>query len=213
MLSSLCTSIRGVRAEEFSDIRSYATEFVVREVMMFGKTPEEMADSRMGVLLGDGFGQSIDMVAAELGVDARPREAHRPQLGGGHRTDRDAGRRPRPRARSPRSGSSGTAPSTASRSSPPRSTGSWARSTSTRPWTFGPDGQRFEVTIDGDPPARLVFHGIHPESLEAGVERNAGIVVTAMHCVNAIPYVCAAEPGIRTYLDLPLIAGRMAPAG
>ncbi len=75
-------------------------------------------------------------------------------------------------------------------------------------WSFGPEGQRFEATIDGDPPAKLIFHGLHPESLAAGVERNAGIVATAMHCVNAIPYVCAAEPGIRTYLDLPLIAGR-----
>jgi hypothetical protein len=31
-----------------------------------------------------------------------------------------------------------------------------------------------------------------------------------MHCVNAIPYVVRAEPGIRTYLDLPLLAGRAA---
>jgi hypothetical protein len=29
-----------------------------------------------------------------------------------------------------------------------------------------------------------------------------------MHCVNSIPYVCEAPPGIRTYLDLPLISGR-----
>ena len=40
------------------------------------------------------------------------------------------------------------------------------------------------------------------------LDRNQGIRATAMHCVNAIPYVCDAEPGIRTYLDLPLIAGR-----
>ena len=34
-----------------------------------------------------------------------------------------------------------------------------------------------------------------------------------MHCVNAIPYVCEAEPpGIKTYLDLPLLAGRGARA-
>jgi hypothetical protein len=26
--------------------------------------------------------------------------------------------------------------------------------------------------------------------------------------VNAVPYVVEAEPGIKTYLDLPLIAGR-----
>ena len=28
-----------------------------------------------------------------------------------------------------------------------------------------------------------------------------------MHLVNAIPYVCRAEPGLKTYLDLPLVAG------
>jgi hypothetical protein len=32
-----------------------------------------------------------------------------------------------------------------------------------------------------------------------------------MHCVNSVPYVCAAGPGIKTYLDLPLIAGRAHP--
>ena len=37
-----------------------------------------------------------------------------------------------------------------------------------------------------------------------------GIVATAMHCVSSVPYVCSAEPGIRTYLDLPLVAGRAA---
>jgi hypothetical protein len=29
-----------------------------------------------------------------------------------------------------------------------------------------------------------------------------------MHCVNAVPYVCRAEPGLRTYLEMPLVAGR-----
>ncbi|HMQ25875.1 MAG TPA: hypothetical protein PKA98_07800, partial [Acidimicrobiales bacterium] len=67
MLSSLCTDVRHVRAEEFSDIRSYATEFVVREIMMFGKSPEQAAQSGMADLLGHGFGQSIDMIAAAMG--------------------------------------------------------------------------------------------------------------------------------------------------
>ena len=209
MLSSLCTDIRGVRAEEFSDIRSYATEFVVREVMMFGKTPDEMSRSSMGALLGDGFGQSIDMVASEMGVTLDPVKTTTHQW----------------------------AVATAPIDTPvgvlePGTVAAqrfeWAGTVDGEPvivaavnwfmgeehldpaWTFGPEGQRFEVTIDGDPPARLVFHGLHPESLAAGIERNAGIVATAMHCVNAIPYVCQAEPGIRSYLDLPLIAGRMA---
>jgi hypothetical protein len=36
-------------------------------------------------------------------------------------------------------------------------------------------------------------------------------VVTANHCISAIPLVCEAGPGIKTYLDLPMITGRAAP--
>jgi hypothetical protein len=75
-------------------------------------------------------------------------------------------------------------------------------------WTFGEAGERFEVEVTGDPSVKLTFHGLHAETMINGLQHNAGIVATAMHCVNAIPYVCAAEPGIKTYLDLPLIAGR-----
>jgi 4-hydroxy-tetrahydrodipicolinate reductase len=35
-----------------------------------------------------------------------------------------------------------------------------------------------------------------------------GCLATGMRAVNAIPFVCAAEPGIFSTLDLPLIAGR-----
>jgi hypothetical protein len=79
-------------------------------------------------------------------------------------------------------------------------------------WSFGPEGERFEVEITGDPSCKVTFHGLHPESIEAGLERNPGIVATAVHCVSAVPFVCRAEPGIRTYLDLPLVAGRAAPS-
>ena len=39
----------------------------------------------------------------------------------------------------------------------------------------------------------------------------AGMIYTAMPATNAIPYVVAAPTGIRTYVDLPLIAGRAHP--
>ena len=55
--------------------------------------------------------------------------------------------------------------------------------------------------------------GYEPRTpIEEGLRRNPGIVATAMHCVNAVPYVCAAEPGLLTYLDLPLVSGRAAAA-
>jgi 2,4-diaminopentanoate dehydrogenase len=78
-------------------------------------------------------------------------------------------------------------------------------------WAFGDRGERFEVEITGDPSVSLTFKGLQPETIAQGLVRNPGVVVTANHCVNAIPDVCAAEPGIKTYLDLPLFAGRPAP--
>ena len=66
-----------------------------------------------------------------------------------------------------------------------------------------------DTAFDAAPPLRASFHGMHPASVEtADLDNNEGILATAMHCVNAIPYVVAAEPGIRTYLDLPLMPGR-----
>jgi hypothetical protein len=64
------------------------------------------------------------------------------------------------------------------------------------------------VEVTGDPNCLTTFKKLHPESVAAGLMRNPGIVATAMHCVNAIPYVCRADPGLMTYLDLPLVAGR-----
>ena len=54
------------------------------------------------------------------------------------------------------------------------------------------------------------FRKLHPHSIEEGLRRNPGVVATAMHCVNAVPYVCAAAPGLLTYLEMPLVAGRAA---
>jgi len=78
-------------------------------------------------------------------------------------------------------------------------------------WNFGPEGERFEVEVRGDPDCFVTIKGWQPASVEAGLVRNPGIVATALHCVNSIPYVVAAPPGIRTYVDLPLVAGRAHP--
>ena len=67
---------------------------------------------------------------------------------------------------------------------------------------------RFEVGIDAAPPLEVTFHGFHPPSIDTDLAHNEGIIATAIHCVNSVPYVVAAEPGILTYLDLPLMPGR-----
>jgi hypothetical protein len=78
-------------------------------------------------------------------------------------------------------------------------------------WTLGAAGERYEIELKGDPDLFVTLKGMQPETPEEGWVRNPGVVATANHCVNSIPYVVRAEPGIRTYLDLPVIAGRAHP--
>lgn len=206
-LSALCTNVRHVLAEEFSDIRNYAAPFVVREIMMFGKTPEMARQSPMAALLGDGFGQSIDMIADTLGfaLDAEKRTAH--EIAVATRTiDTPVGPIDAGTVAAQRftwQGTVGGKPVITARTN-------WfmGEADFDPPWRLG--GERFEVRFDADPPLHVTFEGLHPERVGEGLDRNPGILATAMHCVNAIPYVCAAAPGIKSYLDLPLIAGRAA---
>jgi hypothetical protein len=178
--------------------------------MLFGATPEHARTSIMTAALGAGFRQSVRMVAEVLGcaLDDEIRTTHE------------------------------VAVATAPIDSPigPIEPGlvaaqrfRWQGTVDGEPvvtaavnwlmgqdhldpaWSFGPGGERFEVEVTGDPGSLTTFHGLHPDSIEEGRRRNPGIVATAMHCVNAIPYVCAAEPGLVTYLDLPPVAGRAAP--
>jgi hypothetical protein len=76
-------------------------------------------------------------------------------------------------------------------------------------WTFGTEGQRYEMEVRGNPDITIVVKGF--QSLVGGEGPEYGIVGTAAHCVNSVPAVCAAEPGILTMLELPLISGMAAP--
>lgn len=209
-IAALSRAVTHVRAEEFSDIRSYGAADVIRNIMLFGKTPEQAKTSPMLMLLTEGFSQSIEMIADAMGfaLDPEIRSTHEVSV-----------------ATAPIDSPIG--PIEPGLVAAQRFT--WEGLVKGQPvitartnwfmgeehldpaWNFGPEGERFEVEITGDPSVKTTFHGLQPESIAAGLERNPGIVATAVHCVSAIPYVCSAEPGIKTYLDLPLVTGRAAP--
>ena len=210
MVSSLSSAISHVRAEEFSDIRTYNAPFVVREVMGFGLTPEQAMGGPMAALLEGGFKASVRMITDELGFAAEPRI----------RSTQDVAIAVRGTDELIVPMEAGTVAARRFR---------WEAIVDDRPvvtaavnwlmceveldppWTLGPEGERFEVEITGDPTVSLTFKGLQPETVAEGLIRNPGVVATANHCISAIPYVCEAGPGIKTYLDLPLIAGRAAP--
>ena len=210
MFSALSSAVTFVRGEEFSDIRTYNAPDVVRHIMMFGGKPEEAMDGPMLGLLSGGFIQSVRMCVDALGFAAEPRI----------RTSQEI------------------AVATAPIDSPigviepghvagqrfvweafvgdtcvVRIAVNWMMGEENLdpPWEFGPQGERFEVEVQGDPSCFVTIKGWQPDTVEEGLVRNPGVTATAFHCVNSIPYVVAAEPGIKTYLDLPLIAGRAHP--
>jgi hypothetical protein len=202
-LSAMCMNVRHVRAEEFSDIRNYPTDMVVREVMLFGKDPETASKSPMIDILGHGFMQSIDMVCAELGwtLDAEKISKHEWAVA---TTDMDTpvGVIEKGTVAAQRFTWQGTV------DGEPVMTVrvNWLMGSEhlDPPWQLGE--QRFEVAFDAEPPVACTFHGLHPPVI--GENPEIGLIPPAEHCVNAIPYVVRAEPGIKTYLDLPLLAGR-----
>ena len=71
-----------------------------------------------------------------------------------------------------------------------------------------PRDSGWRIRIEGDVDL-VVDIAVAPDGPQG--ERTAqGLSTTGFHCVNAIPPLCEApEPGIKTFLDLPMIAGRM----
>jgi 2,4-diaminopentanoate dehydrogenase len=67
-----------------------------------------------------------------------------------------------------------------------------------------PAGRGWKVTVEGRP--SMVLESTI--AIRGEDENDQGCLGTAMHAVHAVAPVCAAAPGIRTFLDLPMITGR-----
>ena len=70
----------------------------------------------------------------------------------------------------------------------------------------------YTMEVEGSPNIHTrVKFSPSQEQIESGRIANLANPLTAMPVVNAIPVVCEAASGIRTYADLPLITGRYVP--
>ena len=208
MLSAMSSAVTFVRAEEFSDIRTYGAPDVVRHIMGFGWTREEAEKGPMLKMMSGLFTQSMDMVLQALGLADRAemRTVHDMAVAtapiespiGPIEPGRVAGQRFHLEA-------------VVDGEEVVRVGVNWLMGEENLDpaWTLG--GERYEIEVKGNPDCFVTITGWQPETVEAGLINNPGIVATAAHCVNAVPYVCAAPPGIVTSLELPLVAGRAHP--
>ena len=207
LLSVMSTGVTFVRAEEFSDLRTYDAPDVLRHVMGFGEVPEKALTGPMQKMLDGGFIQAIKMVVDKVGFNADPRIRPTQEIAvatapidspmGVIEPGQVAGRKFHWEA-------------LVDGEPVVRVTVNWLMGEENLDpaWTFGSAGQRYEMEVKGNPDFTVTVKGFQGE---IGEEVESGVVATAAHCVNSVPAVCAAPPGIVTYLDLPLISGKAAP--
>ncbi|MGA5466948.1 dihydrodipicolinate reductase [Mycobacterium sp. NPDC050041] len=197
-MSGLFRRVDSLLVQELMDYSTYGVPFVLFDVMGFGKPPDEkvpMDEEAVGglsfkaplMLLAEGLGATIDDYVWErqVAVTETPIEVKAGRIEAGtvaaQRFSYTAiieGRRALTVEHITRLGAE-QAPD----------------------W---PNGRGWKVTVEGLPSmileSRIATHGED--------DTDQGCLGTAMHAVHAIAPVCAAEPGIRTFLDLPTIVGR-----
>ena len=211
-LSGLSHQARRITVREVSDVNHYAS--TAPEIMCdhigFGKTPEEArkADDFLKGMTAY-FSESMLAIADHLGVALERIEEHHQVATTNERIVLDNGRAIEP----------GTVGCTlfewhgiVNGAARIILSTFWKLTANLTPaWDVtSSDLVEWTVTIEGTPSFRCTvatgasFDPASPEFGKGG--EVAAVVGTAVHAVNAVPYVVAAAPGVRTFLDLPLIA-------
>jgi hypothetical protein len=196
VLATLTRRIRSVRTQEMFTYADYPVPFTIFEVFGFGKPPEHRCIMELPGVQRSAWGPPVQMVADRLGVELSAiRETYDKRV-----TERSL--------------------STAAGTIEAGTVGA------VRFETIGVvDGRdaiviehvnRMAVDLAPDWPTaerdgtyRIVFDGEPGLQCELQVGSpadfsDAGMLATAMRVVNAIPFVCAAPPGIVTATDVPL---------
>lgn len=194
MLSRLSRQISHVYARECSDFSGHPSWRMVHDMAGFGKTEEQYlrALRPTRAAMRAMFTESLHLVAAGLGVALDEIDTDVVYRLAAEDFEIAAGRIPKGTVAAARWTFSGLV---AGR--PFVMAEAIHKADAARVADWGPPG--YSVRVHGRPSITLTTD-------EDWVSN--GISAAAAHAVNAVPAVCEAGPGIRTFLDLPLITGR-----
>ena len=201
-LAGTCQRIEQVRCMEIADYATYDGSTVMFDVMGFGKSLDEVPMLLQPGLLSIAWGAAIRQLAAGLGIELETITESYEREPAPEAFDIAAGPIPKGGLAALQfeiRGISGGRPAIVIE-----------HITRLRP-DLRPDwaqpaqpGGSYRVEITGEPSYVV---DICPTSRK-GDHNYAAILAAAGRIVNAIPAVVAAEPGIRTTLDLPLVTGQ-----
>ena len=199
-MSGLFARIDSLLVRELLDYSTYDSAVMLFDIMGFGKHPDEPVIMADPIALGATFRAPLMLLADGLGAVVEDFEHHREVAITDHPVEVTAGRVETGTVAAQRFGLSAVI-------------GGRRALTLEHITRLGPDqapdwptGRGWTVQVEGAPSmvleSRIATHGED--------ETDQGCLGTAMHAVHAIAPVCAAAPGIATFLDLPLITGRHA---
>jgi 2,4-diaminopentanoate dehydrogenase len=201
VLTGVCERIDQVRCLEILDYGSYHNATVLFDIMGFGRPLDDIPTLLRPGVLSLAWGSVVRQLAAGLGVELDGVEESYERLPAPEDFPIAAGTVTKGSAAALRFEVRGMVAG--------RAVCVLEHVTRLRP-DLGPDWPRpagqgcYRVEVTGEPNYTLDLRLVGGD----GDHNTAGLKATAMRLVNAIPTIVAAEPGLRTALDLPLITGR-----
>jgi 4-hydroxy-tetrahydrodipicolinate reductase len=196
VLASVERRIDCLTIEESADMSSRNSPELIFDLMGFGRDPATFKPAGRAAHAGASFSGSLGMVADALGTPFDDVVSTASAAVARHPTDIAAGRIEEGTIAAQRMEVTGL------RSGRPflRFRANWYLTTDVDPtWELRSTG--WHLSVEGDLPLEVdIGFPVPPEEWAA---TSPG--VTAHRPVNAVPAVCAAELGIRTFVDLPLI--------
>lgn len=203
-----CNQIDRITMTECGDCRTYSSEGVMRDVMNMGRTPEEADNNPFKEYLAKSWYEPIDMVAEGLGSEVVSYEAEHNYI----------------LANQPIETAVGIVEEGTIALNHYRHIGKTREGTEIvqeQIWYLDdieqtrlqskmdiPRESGWRIKIEGD--VNLNIDIDFPPDLTQDERVAQGLSTTGFHLVNAVPLVCEAEgPGIKTFLDLPMITGTM----
>ena len=203
-----CNRIDRITMTECGECTYYSSEGVMRELMNLGKSPEDALRNPIKEMLQKSWNEPIDMIAEGLGTKVVTYEAEHDFI----------------LAKEPIETAVGIIEPGTIALNHYRHIGKTAAGTEIvqeQIWFVGDSRQEkleskmdipresgWRIKIEGD--VNLNIDVDFPPELSQNERVEQGLSTTAFHVVNAVPFVCdEPNPGLKSYLDLPMITGCM----
>jgi hypothetical protein len=203
VLTSIQRRLDRLSIEEFADLSQRDSPDLLFTLMGFGSDPAEFDHSRWSHG-GQSFGPSLRLVAEALSLPLDSVESSGEVAVAVRTTEIAAGKIEAGTVAAQRVHVTGRRDGRALLSF----SAMWYCTTELDPpWDPRPTGWR--LTVAGDAPLEIEMR-LAVTLSEMG---EASPAYTANRALNAVPYVCAAQPGIRTTVELPQVIANLRPAG